>query len=94
MPWRAYVREHPTFGTYYARVERQPGWVVRLTLLAAVLVIVVPLMILTLAAVLTAGVVFVLASLVARVASLFTRGPRDVGPTDDGRENVRVIERP
>ncbi len=98
MIWKAYIRQHPRFGPWYAQVERQPSWVVKLALVAAVLVIVVPLALLTLAALLVAAAVFTVLALVARglavVGSLFDFSePSHPTPRGDGRENVRVIQR-
>lgn len=98
MMFKAYVRQHPRFGPWYAQVERQPNWVIKLAVIAAVLVFVVPLVLLTLAALVVAAAVFMVLALVMRglavARSLFDfRGPDAPTYRGDGRENVRVIER-
>lgn len=100
MIWKTYIRQHPRFGPWYTRVERQPSWVIKFTAIAAVLVIVVPLVLLTFAALLVAAVVFTFLALVMRglavLGSIFNFSNPDDAPTyrGDGRENVRVIQRP
>ena len=95
MMWRIYVRQHPRLGPWARRVERQPAWVTRLALTAAVIVVVVPLALLALAAIAVGFVVFVALALVATVvgavASVLQR-PEN-GPTEGGRSNVRVVDR-
>lgn len=95
-----YIRQHRTFGPWFAQVERQPSWVVKLALAATVLVIVVPLALLTLAAVFVGLAVFILAGFIVsggRVLSdLFSGRGRGGGTTvhvDDGRRNVRILRR-
>ncbi|MEE9211400.1 MAG: hypothetical protein V3U29_01980 [Phycisphaeraceae bacterium] len=96
--WRVYVREHPTFGSWYHRIERQPGWVSRIAVTAAVLVVVVPLVLLALAAITVGLVVFVtlglIAQLVVMVRGVFVRGGMPSvasGASGGGRRNVRVL---
>ena len=94
--WRVYVRGHPQFGPWYQRVESKPGWVWKAAITATLLVIVVPLILLTLAAVLVGVLVFACLGLVAAVMKLITGGlsprdPRTPSP-HDGRQNVRVID--
>ena len=99
MIFTTYIRQHPRFGPWYSRVQRQPNWVVKLAVLTAVLVFVLPLVLLTLAALVAAAAVFTVLALVTRglavVGSLFDFREPDAPPyRGDGRENVRVIERP
>ncbi len=97
--WKVYLRSHPRFGTWYTRVERQPGWVTRLALLAAVLVVVVPAVLLTLTALVVGLAVFivlgVLAGIVRLVRGVLTgqAGPSVPETQNGGRVNVRVIQR-
>ena len=96
--YEAYARQHPRFGTWYTSVRRQPNWAIKAALAAATLVVVVPIVILTLAAVLTGMVVFSFLALVAgglrSIRSLFDFSePSAPAPRDDGRRNVRVIQR-
>lgn len=106
MTWRVYIREHPQFGTWYRRVENKPGWVWKAAAICAMLVIVVPLVLLTLAAAVVGLVVFAVLGLVAMVlnafAGIFGDGSSEQSPmarrgsghgrNHDGRENVRIID--
>ncbi len=56
---RDFLRQHPRTGPWVARVERYPGWAIKTAIAVAVLVFVVPLVLLTLAA-LAAGLVVLL----------------------------------
>ena len=94
MVWKAYIRQHPRFGGWYTRVERQPSWAVKSAVIAGVLVVVVPLVLLTLAAIAVAAAVFVVSSLIAWVLGLFGHPLREPTVRDDGRDNVRVIDAP
>ena len=102
--WRIYVRkyieEHPKAGRWYARVERGPSWAIGPAVGVAALVIVVPLVLLSLAAVAAGLIVFLLLALVGQVFSVIRSiwrgltGQRDGAPlAADGRHNVRVIHR-
>ena len=88
-------RRHPGAGAWFTRLSRQPGWVTKTATIAALLVVVVPIIALTLAALLIGTacllVLGIIASVWRFVTSPFT-GPR--APKDDGRRNVQVIERP
>lgn len=93
--WKVYVREHPQYGTWYRRVEGRPGWVWKWAVGAALLVIVVPLILITLAAVAVGALVFLVLGAVASVLRLFSSSPRHIlrPPSgNDGRENVRIID--
>lgn len=93
--WKVYVREHPKYGTWYRRVEGRPGWVWKWAIGAALLVIVVPLILITLAAVVVGTVVFVVLGFIASVLRLFLPSDRPVktpSNADAGRENVRIID--
>ncbi|MEX0652798.1 MAG: hypothetical protein WD534_02110 [Phycisphaeraceae bacterium] len=106
MFWKMHLQQDPRFSRWYRRVEGRPGWVWTATLGAAAAVIVVPLVLLTLAALLVAAAVFAVLSLVAaglrfihRLGASLTgqgtgqrRWPAPFEP-DDGRRNVRVIDR-
>jgi hypothetical protein len=89
-------RRHPGMGIWYTRVSRQPGWVTRTAVFLAVLVVVVPLVLLTLAAVVVGLSCLLVLGLVAKVGRYFSAlfGGGGGGPRDDGRRNVRVINRP
>jgi hypothetical protein len=94
--FRMYIRQHETLGPWYQKFERQPGWVTKAAIVAAVLVVGIPLLMLTLAAILVGLAVFtvlgLLASGVATIRGLFGGGGRPMPPSgNDGRHNVRVI---
>ena len=91
--WRAYIREHPRFGSWYTRVEREPSWTIRAAVTAAVLVVVVPLVLLILAALMVGGIVFLFASVLARLKAIWSRSDHKSALRRDGRENVRVVQR-
>jgi len=99
MIWRVYMRQHPTLGPWYARVERRPGWVVQIALLAAVLVVLVPLFLLVAAAVLVGLAVFLVLGVLVQILRVLSGwrdriGSRSSGTSiGDGRQNVRVIRR-
>ena len=93
--WRVYVRNHPKLGPLFVRVEQKPGWVWKIAMLAAVITVVVPLMLLAMAALLVGLVVFItlgiLASIISSVTGLCGAG-RSVPTNDpDERVNVRVM---
>lgn len=99
--WKVYVRQHPRYGVWYQRVERQPSWVVKTAVALAVLIVVVPLVLLFLAAVAVGLIAFLVLGVAAAiwggVARLLGGGgggplkPRPGWRHDDGRRNVRVI---
>ena len=89
-------RRHPGAGVWYTRVSRQPGWVLKTAVGVALMVVVVPIVLLTFAAVLVGLTCLLALSLVAAIArgvsGLFT--PGTARSQDDGRRNVRIINRP
>jgi len=89
-------RRHPGAGMWYAKVNQQPGWVVKSALAVALLVVVVPIVLLTLAAVLVGVTCLLVLSIVASIVRSFTGlfSPGALRSQDDGRRNVRVIHRP
>ena len=94
--WRAHFRNHPTLGHWVLRAERHPGWVWKAALVAMVLTIVVPLVLLTVAALAVGFIVLVLLGAVAAVISLLQRllgiTRQSDSPLDQSRVNVRVIQ--
>ena len=96
--WRVYVRDHPQYGRWYQRVEGRPGWVWKSAITAAVLIIIIPLVLLSLAAILVGVLVFLVLGLIASILRLFQPGNRSGQPpmsprsADDGRENVRIMD--
>jgi hypothetical protein len=95
--FRMYIRQHETLGPWYQKVERQPSWVTKAAILAAVLVIGIPLVLIALAAILVGLAVFtvlgLVASGVATIRNLFTSPGVPREPGDAGRQNVRVLRR-
>ncbi|MFA9479858.1 hypothetical protein ACERK3_16365 [Phycisphaerales bacterium AB-hyl4] len=101
-----HLEQDPRLNLWYRRVSGRPGWVWTAALGAAVLVVLLPLVLLTLAAVIVATAVFATLSLVVAgmrfVNRLLGGGGRPgddahQGPAADlnaSRRNVRVIERP
>lgn len=88
-------RRHPGTGVWVTRISRQPGWVTKTALLAAMLVVVVPIVLLTLAAVVIGLTCLGVLGLIASAGRFVSRllgwsHPRQ----DDGRRNVQVIDRP
>ncbi len=104
MNWQARFQEevhrrHPGAGVWVTRVSRQPSWVTKTALVLAMLVVVVPIVLLTLAAVVIGLICFTILGLIASasrfISNLFGGSlspPRP--PKDDGRRNVEVIDRP
>ncbi|MCC6681152.1 MAG: hypothetical protein IT445_09670 [Phycisphaeraceae bacterium] len=91
MPLNFNWQGNPVYNRWQRGIGGRPAWVTRAALTAGVLVIVVPLVLLTLAAVLVGALVFATLSAVAWLLGQFSGvGPR----ADDGRRNVRIIERP
>lgn len=98
--WRVYIRKHRTVGPWVQRIESKPGWVWKAALIVAVLVVVVPVVLLTMTALMVGLAMLIVFGAVAWLVSVLTRpfrggGPvaRPPDPEDDGRVNVRVIER-
>ena len=91
--WKVYVREHPQYGQWYRRVEGRPGWVWKAAVTAALLVVVIPLVLISLAALLVGALVFIVLGVIASILRLFQPTDRTpAGPPSDGRENVRIID--
>ena len=91
--WRGYTDYSDRFVTYVRLAQGRPSWVIRLTLAAMVLTVVIPLAVLALTALFVGAVVFIVLSLVATIVNALgdvfggSRARRH-----DGRDNVRVIE--
>lgn len=79
---------------WVTRVGQQPGWVTKTALAITLFVVVVPIVLLTLAAVAVGLVCFVILGLVAHAAAFVTGMFNGTRPKrDDGRRNVQVIDR-
>lgn len=86
--WQS-VRDDPRFGRVYRSVSTQPSWVWGTALTVGALVFLVPLVLLTAAALLMILIVWVVLSFVHRV--LDGIGRLFGGSGGDGRRNVRVV---
>ncbi len=88
-------RRHPGASVWYSRVSKQPGWVTKTALLVTILIVVVPIVLLTLTAIVIGLACLLLLSLIASawrfISSPFTSTRT---PKDDGRRNVQIIDRP
>lgn len=100
MSWSSRFQSHPQFGQAVRFATGRPPWVLKATGLVAVVVFAVPLIalaLLMLAALFITAVAWVLFSSMARVVDALTgQGQPDTSPTppeQDGRENVRVMDR-
>ena len=94
--WRIYIKNHPQFGPVYERVNTQPSWITKLALSVALIIFFIPLAVLFLAALLVGTVVFVVLALVVRVITVIQNlfsPERSQTSAEQGRENVRVIDR-
>lgn len=98
--YQRYARVNPAF---VRQVRLGRSWPMNIALLAAGVVVILPLLALLLAAITVGVLAFVLVSLIAKaqhgLARLFGAGSRvrvpgkTGGPGKDGRENVRVVDR-
>ncbi len=101
--WKNFASRSPQFGQYYARIQQQPSWVTRFAILAGLFVIVVPILILVVAAVTIFALVFFVAAFFAKlintISNLFNSStyqkntPAQANQANGGRKNVRVIRR-
>lgn len=100
-PWHTYFQDQPTFHRVRLMTHADPPWVIKGALLASGLILLPTVIFLAMglvAALILGGGVFLLLRLVARALAFLTgsrrteaTGPAE--PLDDGRENVRVIQR-
>ena len=93
--WRTNLDNDPRSGRWLRYVAAQPNWAAKWSLVAAVLVIVVPLAVLALAGLTVGIVVFVILATIMRLASIVRVAARSVWPggSDGGRRHVRVVDR-
>jgi len=76
-------------GAAWRTINTQPGWIVKATVFAFLLVVGVPVVLLLLLALFVAGLLFT----VLWGANALVRRLKRLMPQRDGRENVRVIRR-
>ncbi len=82
-------RSDPRFARFYGTAGAQPSWVLKYAILAALLVLSIPIIALVLLVMLTFVVVFFFLALVNGLLGLLRPRSRDLQET--GRRNVRVI---
>lgn len=94
--WRFYIQNHPRYGKWYSTISRQPRWIVKAAIVAAV----VPIVLLTIGALVVGIVVFVVLGLITSLIGAVIRivGGTSVSggvaaPGNGGRVNVRAIRR-
>lgn len=101
MNWSTRFQTHPQFGQAVRFATGRPPWVLKATGLVAVVVFAIPLIalgLLMLAALFLTAVAWFVFTTVARVIDTLTgqgsgEPPSPGPPAEDGRENVRVINR-
>lgn len=101
MNWSSRFQTHPQFGQAVRFATGRPPWVLKATGFVAVLVFAIPLIALALlmiAALFITAVAWVVFSFIARIIDTLTGQGRvqqqpSSPPAEDGRENVRVINR-
>ncbi len=93
--WRVRFDKGTGPGQWFNCAAGQPNWVIKWALIAAVVVIVVPLMLLAMAGLAVGLVVFVALALIVRIAVIIRTAIGGLWParSSDGRHNVRVIDR-
>jgi uncharacterized BrkB/YihY/UPF0761 family membrane protein len=96
MMWRTDFNTKHGVNHVFEQVTGRPGWVGKASLLAAGLVVVVPLVLLALAGLIVGIVVFVTLGLIAQIimsVGMLLDGLFKSPTGSDGRHNVRVIDR-
>lgn len=99
MNWQSRFQSNPQFAQAVRLATGRSSWVLKATGLVAVVVFLLPLfalLVLVFAALLVIAIAWVLFSSIDRVIQRFTGGASPhhrTAPTDDGRENVRIINR-
>ncbi|MEM9020334.1 MAG: hypothetical protein AAGC44_07200 [Planctomycetota bacterium] len=104
MPWHARYVNDPRLGGVIRVVTGRPAWVLKGTVAISVVVFAIPLLflaLLMLAALAVTALTWTVLSAIARLIESLTgkkrsdlSDPPDAAPhEDDGRENVRVMER-
>jgi uncharacterized protein involved in cysteine biosynthesis len=89
-------RDDPRFGAMYSTLQRKPSWVMKFALIAAAVVVIVPIVAIAMAAVVVGTIVYFVLSAVAKVTGFFGNlfgGVAGAGLANEGRQNVRVIQR-
>ncbi|MFI4859778.1 MAG: hypothetical protein ACIAXF_03750 [Phycisphaerales bacterium JB063] len=102
MAWYRDMQSDPRYGHYVRLATGRPPWVLKATAVVAVVTFAIPLIalaLLLLAALAVTAVAWVIFSFFGKLIDALTGKtvtPEDLAPRpapDDGRENVRVVER-
>lgn len=100
MRWHTQYINDPRLGGVVRLVTGRPAWVLKCTVAVGVVVFAIPLIalvLLMLAALAVTALTWTVLSAIARIIeSIMGNKPDDLKatpPTDDGRENVRVMDR-
>ncbi len=97
MPWTRFdfdqrFREHPTVKLWARHVRNQPSWVWKAAIVCGLLILVVPIVVMTLTAVLAFVSAFLVFSVLYRISRAIGEMKQGKGvPGHRGRQNVRVI---
>lgn len=102
MKWSSSFQSHPQFGQAMQYATGRPAWVLKATGVVATLVFAVPVIALALlvfAAALVTATAWIVFNLIAKLIEPFVGQSQSASNAasphgDDGRENVRVIQRP
>lgn len=102
MQWSTRFQSYAPFGQAVRLATGRPSWVLRATGLVAAIVFLVPLLalaVLMIAAAIVTALSWMIFNTIASVIDAFAGGrhpdaPGPQTPSDDGRENVRVVQRP
>ncbi|MEM9415984.1 MAG: hypothetical protein AAGA29_10990 [Planctomycetota bacterium] len=102
MAWYNDMQADPRYGQYVRLATGRPPWVLKATAVVAIVTFAIPLValaLLLLAALAVTAVAWVIFSFFGKLIDTLTGktvSPEDLAqhtPADDGRENVRVVER-
>ena len=100
MAWYRNIQSDPRYGQYVRLATGRPPWVLKATGAVALVTFAIPLValaLLLLAALAVTAVAWVVFSFIGRVLDAITgqgvTSPGSTPPTDDPRENVRVVDR-
>ena len=93
--WRVFIQQNPRLNAFQARMNPHSIWAMRWAVTISLLVVILPAIVLVLAAMLVGLCVFFILSLVGKVMSLFGMGGNESKPASEEaglRQNVRVVE--
>lgn len=93
--WRVFIQQNQKLGAFQARLNPQSAWALRWAVTMGLLVVILPAIVLVLAAILVGVCVFFVLSLVGKIMALLGIGESESKPAAqpfDLRTNVRVME--